>query len=98
MSVSGAAGRGPVDLRRRPTRQPNVQARKGEVAMEIRALWQPWRRHEPATEDRGQGREDSVPDELQARRAEIARMEERALRETESLKTQHADVERRLQV
>jgi ribonucrease Y len=66
--------------------------------MEIRALWQPWRRHEPATEDQGQGREDSVPDELQARRAEIARMEERALRETESLKTQHADVERRLQV
>jgi ribonucrease Y len=66
--------------------------------MEIRALWQPWRRHEPVTEDQGQGREDSVPDELQARRAEIARMEERALRETESLKTQHADVERRLQV
>ena len=65
--------------------------------MEIRALLQPWRRHEPATEDRGQVREDSVPDELQARRAEIARMEERALRETESLKTQHADVERRLQ-
>jgi len=66
--------------------------------MEIRALLQPWRRHEPATEDRGQVREDSVPDELQARRAEIARMEERALRETESLKTQHADLERRLQV
>ena len=66
--------------------------------MEIRALWQPWRRHEPATEDRGQGREDAVPDELQARRAEIARMEERALREAESLKTQHADLERRLQV
>jgi ribonucrease Y len=75
-----------------------VQARKGEVAMEIRALWQPWRRHEPATEDRGQEREDSVSDELQARRAEIARMEERALREAESLKIQHADVERRLQV
>jgi ribonuclease Y len=66
--------------------------------MEIRALWQPWRRHEPATEDRGQEREDSVSDELQARRAEIARMEERALREAESLKIQHADVERRLQV
>ncbi len=66
--------------------------------MEIRALLQPWRRHEPATEDRGQVPEDSVPDELQARRAEIARMEERALRETESLKTQHADLERRLQV
>jgi ribonuclease Y len=75
-----------------------MQARKGEVAMEIRALWQPWRRHEPATEDRGQGREESVSDELQARRAEIARMEELALREAESLKTQHADVERRLQV
>jgi ribonucrease Y len=68
--------------------------------MEIRALLQPWRRHEPATEDRPQGREGSAgasADELQARRAEIARMEERALRETESLEIQHADLGRRLQ-
>ena len=36
-------------------------------------------------------------DELQARRAEIARMEERALREAESLGVQRADVDRRLQ-
>jgi len=69
--------------------------------MEIRALLQPWRRHEPTTEDHPQGRESSAgstPDELQARRTEIARMEERALRETESLEVQRADVERRLQV
>jgi ribonuclease Y len=36
-----------------------------------------------------------VPDELSARRAEIARMEERALREAESLGVQRADLERR---
>ena len=68
--------------------------------MEIRALLQPWRRHEPTTEDRPQGLEGSAgstPDELQARRAEIARMEERALRETESLEVRHAELERRLQ-
>jgi ribonuclease Y len=66
--------------------------------MEIRALLQPWRRHAPAADDgdelhagRGAG------DELQARRAEIARMEERALREAESLEVQRADLERRLQ-
>jgi len=65
--------------------------------MEIRALFQPWRRV-PAVEDgaeRVSGRGDS--DELQARRAEIARMEERALREIESLEVQRADVERRTQ-
>jgi ribonucrease Y len=37
-------------------------------------------------------------DELRARREEIARMEERALREAESLAVQRADVERRTQV
>ena len=68
--------------------------------MEIRALLQPWRRHEPTTEERppdAEGSAGSTPDELQARRAEIARMEERALRETESLEIQHGELERRLQ-
>jgi ribonuclease Y len=68
--------------------------------MEIRALLQPWRRHEPASEDRVQGREGSAvasADELQARRTEIARMEERALRETDSLEIQRAELGRRLQ-
>ena len=68
--------------------------------MEIRALLQPWRRAEPASEDGGEAREASgsaVADELAARRAEIARMEERALRETESLEVQHADLARRTQ-
>ena len=36
-------------------------------------------------------------DELRGRREEIARMEERALRETESLAVQRADVDRRTQ-
>jgi ribonuclease Y len=65
-----------------------------------RALWLPWRRErEPisaaitATPQAATG-----GDELQARREEIARMEERALRETESLAVQRADLERRLQV
>jgi ribonuclease Y len=64
-----------------------------------RALWLPWRRErEPvsaaitATPQTATG-----GDELQARREEIARMEERALRETESLAIQRADLERRLQ-
>jgi ribonucrease Y len=67
--------------------------------MEIRALFQPWRRDESAADDgaeRAGGR--GAGDELQARRAEIARMEERALREVESLEVQRADLERRLQV
>ena len=66
--------------------------------MEIRALLQPWRRHAPSGDDGGErtaGR--GAGDELQARRAEIARMEERALREAESLEVQRADVERRVQ-
>ena len=69
--------------------------------MEIRALLQPWRRQEPTTEDRPHGREGSAasaPEELQARRSEIARMEERALRETESLEVRHAELERRMRV
>src|SRR5215213_4714168 len=66
--------------------------------MEIRALFQPWRRPVPATDDgaeRAGG--EGTSDELQARRAEIARMEERALREVESLAVQRADLDRRLQ-
>jgi ribonucrease Y len=68
--------------------------------MEIRALLQPWRRGEPTSEPSPEVREDTgsaVPDELAARRAEIARMEERALRETESLEVQRSDVARRTQ-
>jgi ribonuclease Y len=68
--------------------------------MEIRAPWQPWRRGDSSSEDRGEARETPVgpvPDELAARRAEIARMEERALREVQSLEVQRADLERRMQ-
>ena len=68
--------------------------------MEIRAPWQPWRRGESRSEDSGEAGEGPagpVPDELAARRAEIARMEERALREVESLGVQRADLERRAQ-
>jgi ribonuclease Y len=66
--------------------------------MEIRALLQPWRRQAPEGEERPErvgGRGSG--EELQARRAEIARMEERALREAESLEVQQSDLERRLQ-
>jgi len=63
--------------------------------MEIRALLQPWRRQEPSGED-GVERPDTG-DELQARRTEIARMEELALREVESLEVQRADLDRRVQ-
>jgi ribonuclease Y len=66
--------------------------------MEIRALFQPWRRNAPTSDDGSERAVDSTSgDELQARRAEIARMEERALRELESMEVQRADVERRLQ-
>ena len=40
---------------------------------------------------------DAAADELRARREEIARMEERALREAESLSVQRADLDRRAQ-
>jgi ribonucrease Y len=68
--------------------------------MEIRALLQSWRRQEAAAEADGAGPDASFgspADELQARRAEIARMEERALRHVESLELQRSDLERRLQ-
>jgi ribonuclease Y len=71
----------------------------GEERMEIRALLQPWRRLAPDADDSHQadGDEGSPTDELRARREEIARMEERALREVESLEVQRADLERRQQ-
>jgi ribonuclease Y len=68
--------------------------------MEIRALLQSWRRQAATADEGGAPRESSFgspADELQARRAEIARMEERALRQVESLELQRSDLERRLQ-
>ncbi|MEO8092300.1 MAG: ribonuclease Y [bacterium] len=69
--------------------------------MATRSLWLPWRRRvETATAERrpaSAGTDGSAVDELRARREEIARMEERALRNLESLEVQHADVERRAQ-
>ena len=44
----------------------------------------------------GTGDAEAMDDELRARREEIARMEERALRDTESLEVQQSDLERRL--
>ncbi len=41
--------------------------------------------------------EPGIADELRARREEIARMEERALRDTESLEIQRGDLDRRIQ-
>ena len=72
--------------------------------MAQRALWLPWRRDraeaettqsEPAMGASGNGA--VAADELRARREEIARMEERALLERESIAVQRADVDRRLQ-
>jgi ribonuclease Y len=74
--------------------------------MAQRALWLPWRRErasdspapaaaEPAATAGANG--TGAADELRARREEIARMEERALLETESLTVQRADVDRRQQ-
>src|SRR5688572_20710918 len=74
--------------------------------MAQRGLWLPWRR-ERATEPHPPSERESAAasangagpaDELRARREEIARMEEQALREAESLAVQRADIERRLQV
>ncbi len=73
-----------------------------------RALWLPWRRDRgetstAASEASGPADNGGAPaatdgaDELTARRAEIARMEERALRETESLAVRSGDLERRAQ-
>ena len=72
--------------------------------MAQRALWLPWRRDrddsdpqpaDPAAVAAGNGA--VAADELRARREEIARMEERALLESESIAVQRGDVDRRLQ-
>jgi ribonuclease Y len=65
-------------------------------------LWRPWRRErdrEPTPDARAAPlpAPAAASDELRVRREEIARMEERALRDTESLAIQRADVERRTQ-
>ena len=78
--------------------------------MAQRALWLPWRRDRaadaqattseaaaPAARAAASANGAGATDELRARREEIARMEERALLETESLAVQRADVDRRLQ-
>ena len=64
-----------------------------------RALWLPWRRdREPVAEVLVPAQAPAAAtDELRARREEIARMEERALRESESLAVQRADLDRRAQ-
>jgi ribonuclease Y len=73
--------------------------------MATRAAWLPWRRQQPGQRSEtarvGTGHErsaSSADEELRARRDEITRMEERALREAESLEVRSADLERRLQV
>ena len=71
--------------------------------MAQRALWLPWRRERSAdpapttAADPAASNGTGNAAELRARREEIARMEERALRETESLAIQRADVDRRTQ-
>jgi ribonuclease Y len=69
--------------------------------MEIRERLPFGRRHEPAAGEpppaAAAGEETSPDEELRARREEIARMEERALREAESLELQQADLGRRMQ-
>ncbi len=67
-----------------------------------RALWLPWRRDRaetvaPPSSDGAVAPTAGTGDELRARREEIARMEERALRESESLVVRRADLERRAQ-
>src|SRR6266513_665339 len=66
--------------------------------MESRSLWSGWRRAGSVASEPKRAEPDPPPapdTELQARRAEIARMEEQALRERESLAVQKTDVERR---
>ena len=68
-----------------------------------RGLWLPWRRERAATRPaeappvEPAGPNGRPGDELNARREEIARMEERALREAESLATRQGDLDRRMQ-
>src|SRR4051794_34651173 len=99
MRISCAAGRRTRQRRVSTDNQPvRPLGAEGKATMEIRALFQPWRREIPA-EDQGAERAGGRGggDELRARRAEIARMEERALRDIESLEVQQADLERRRQ-
>jgi ribonuclease Y len=68
--------------------------------MELGALLQRWRRRArapAAARDQLDDRSRATPDELDTRRKELARMEERALREAESLELQRADLARRQQ-
>jgi ribonuclease Y len=70
--------------------------------MTTRALWTPWRQRgdeesEPGPKPTTPQTAASPNDELRARREEIARMEERALRTSESMEVQRADLERRTQ-
>ncbi|MGH2952604.1 MAG: ribonuclease Y [Solirubrobacterales bacterium] len=82
-------GGAPTDLRppREARQEPPAAAQPRHIQPPSEA---PERRADPpSTDDAGE--------ELRARREEIARMEERALRETESLSVQAADLERRTQ-
>jgi ribonuclease Y len=74
--------------------------------MATRALWLPWRRdrsteHKAPQEAAGAGSPPRVAGdddaELRARRQEIARMEERALREADSIEVHKAELDRRAQ-
>jgi ribonucrease Y len=69
--------------------------------MGTRAVWLPWRRERATLGERSASaasdRITSEESELRARREELARMEERTLREAESLELKRADLERRLQ-
>jgi ribonucrease Y len=78
-----------------------LPGRRGTMA--TRAAWLPWRRRQSSqpSESRAHVRPEpaakSSDDELRARRDEIARMEERALRQAESLEVKTTDLERRTQ-
>ena len=67
--------------------------------MESRSLWSGLRRSPPGPtpEPRETAEQPGPEAELQARRAEIARMEEQALRDTQSLEIQQGELERRTQ-
>ncbi len=69
--------------------------------MQLSALLQPWRRRARGPADAVDQREErhgaEAADELQARRSELAKMEERALRDAESLEAQRVALARRQQ-
>jgi ribonuclease Y len=67
--------------------------------MATRPLWSPRRHRNEAGDEPAEATDRAAPspaDELRARREEIARMEERALRTADSLEAQRGDLERRL--